>query len=589
MEPALPSAKIDDLKEILSNCSKDLEVICQNEEKYLSVLHQAQKNIKSKDLTMIFLGEVSAGKTTAINHFLSFDEKQNKFVKENFGILPANRNENTGFIWIIQKSPDEKFRIFYEGKEEEFGQIIKRMKALDDEQREYILSIKIAQKISDLKEVRIEIPFMMENIKIIDFPGISSEIISNKLMEMVKSEFAFFIYVKNVISKEAISSDILTFFQKLIQDLKSSVAADSILDERFNRNLKVFSILFTHKDKILDIDEEIKEEYENMDEMKKGRYEIALRRINGNLSEMSFLNVRDMFVFDFVAMGNKKPKATQEIIFFQQQEKEQGIYRRFIHSIVHFKNLYNEIFMSCKFAHTMEIIFETFIKDEQEKSSKMDKSSKIAIEKLGDAGKLFETKIREFYDSILSIDTFVQSQRILYDNILKIIEEELKKHSYKEQSLEEISNKIFENTFDKINEKIEEKAMEIKKTNVERFLSELSQSKETKDLLNSLKIDVNTFDSIDQISKTKNLLLSNMSLLTNNALLSSFVQILLPFLLKNENPKSPKEIVDEVLHKLVGALIFGKESWISNQILAQRAFRIFGKQHFAGKDCRCIQ
>jgi len=87
MEPALPSAKIDDLKEILSNCSKDLEVICQNEEKYLSVLHQAQKNIKSKDLTMIFLGEVSAGKTTAINHFLSFDEKQNNLSRKISGFF----------------------------------------------------------------------------------------------------------------------------------------------------------------------------------------------------------------------------------------------------------------------------------------------------------------------------------------------------------------------------------------------------------------------------------------------------------------------------------------------------------------------
>ena len=107
------------------------------------------------------------------------------FQKNFMRILPIYEKENTCFFWIIESSEDNNFHLEENDKlmikTDKIEEITKIISELEKEQLRMIDNIKnkLDSTKADLsqykKEIKLKIPGMLKFLRIIDFPGVSTE------------------------------------------------------------------------------------------------------------------------------------------------------------------------------------------------------------------------------------------------------------------------------------------------------------------------------------------------------------------------------------------------------------------------------
>jgi len=208
------------------------------------------QSFKEHKLLLILIGETSAGKTTLINRILSYDSKANSFDKPFYNLLPSRAEENTTFLWIIESSED-KFIWVQTSLEEkkkfqvsEVDSLKNYLKEIDVKQMELLQQMKSQSKegefLKNRKSLTIKLPWLDPKLKILDFPGLSSEITLNELQKMITNNIAYFIYMKDLYAPETLKESVI----KLVEKNKNNV-----LEPKF------FSLIFTKKDKFFKLEE----------------------------------------------------------------------------------------------------------------------------------------------------------------------------------------------------------------------------------------------------------------------------------------------------------------------------------------------
>ena len=212
---------ITELETIMEFVEKDVRPLITRPEKYALL----KKRLKDDICTLMFLGGVSAGKTTLINKILSFFLN----LEHAEEILKTNENENTRFLWVLKHG--EYVSITFDGNPEEKFDSIKdklfkeRIKELNKKQKEEIFN--------KLVEVHLKFPFLPEKLKLIDFPGYSSNEIYERIKDFVRmSEFSHFFILnecKNPLKVMEYEDKFFNNFPSLIENNKRKKGIDFFL------------------------------------------------------------------------------------------------------------------------------------------------------------------------------------------------------------------------------------------------------------------------------------------------------------------------------------------------------------------------
>ena len=216
--------KKKELETMMENVEKDVQPFITRQEK-IAEYALLKERLKDDICTLMFLGGVSAGKTTLINKILS------SFL--NLGnaeeILKTNEKENTRFIWVLKHGeyvsitfdggPEEKF----ESIEDEFFK--ERIKVLNRRGK--------AEIFNKLVEVHLNFPFLPEKLKLIDFPGYASNEIYERIKDFVlMSEFSHFFILdecRNPVKVMEYEDKLFKNFASLIENNKRKKDIDFFL------------------------------------------------------------------------------------------------------------------------------------------------------------------------------------------------------------------------------------------------------------------------------------------------------------------------------------------------------------------------
>lgn len=196
--------------------------------------------LKEEKVTIIVTGFASAGKTTFINQFISYLKSNGKGFHEEF--LPTERKENTAFIWILERSPNDKIGVSIKKKEEpiqsfEFKNeqdLRRKLYELNEEQKAYFSAVN--NKFNDLKDfpiVTVRFPFFIDGLRVIDCPGYSKKQIFENIKKFLNSRIVHIIVVKSL--ENFVTND--EYFEPFIEDVKRTYC-----------DLSIF-LCFTQKDK----------------------------------------------------------------------------------------------------------------------------------------------------------------------------------------------------------------------------------------------------------------------------------------------------------------------------------------------------
>ena len=333
-----------------------VEDLCHEKGDHTKNLRIFKKNLDTRTISLVFLGEVSAGKTTAVNSLIAWDSKENCIMQERLGILPSSQEENTTFIWIIKKSQDNKIRLtmINEGKPETFEKLESlknRTKELNILQKDSILAIKNPNFNAEIKSIEIELPFFIPYIEIIDFPGISSKNVSNQLINHIETKASCLIYVKDLNSEQAISSNILQFFQDLKK--RDSFRSDTNNSSDFE-NFKLFNMIFTHKDKVFKMENnDVQDNHETNGEIierefRESQVKHVLDQLYYNFRQLANLKLQNVFL----ALRTKDTNPESEI--FKRKTKENRLFGKFMQDIENMYREINECVLGFQFLELME-------------------------------------------------------------------------------------------------------------------------------------------------------------------------------------------------------------------------------------------
>ena len=92
----------DTLKKLSPNLNQELD---------------ARLNIYRKNkISLVMIGETSAGKTSLMNSIISYNSQNNSFSEEILRFLPSESKENTTYLWIVESSEDSYFYLELDGE-----------------------------------------------------------------------------------------------------------------------------------------------------------------------------------------------------------------------------------------------------------------------------------------------------------------------------------------------------------------------------------------------------------------------------------------------------------------------------------------
>ena len=408
-EKCLEQAKeIRNYKDIKSiQLQKDVNELCQS--------------FKENKLLLILIGETSAGKTTLINRILSYSLKNNSFKKDFYNLLPSKAEENTAYLWVIEKSKDTNIWVEITGKPKtkylvsEAEKLKKDLKELDVQQLELIKQMKSKDSDEFLKQrvtVTIQLPWLDPKLKIVDFPGLSSQTVLNELQRLITHSIAYFLYVKDLCAPEILKENFIELVERFSKNNKNHELEP-----------KIFSLVFTKKDQFFSVSNSEVAEYNGIENM---IYDQKLER---------FMNILDQ-TERFLADKGLKIKRVDffNLLFLNKDEKELNFFRNFIIQLHATKNmiLYQKrpfIFLSS----LVEIADSHFQKKLHDSKALFDVETSRKIEGL--RKKLLEEykiKLEKFFKHIRNPTLCQKKEKEFYEKIKCLLENTIAKESKRE-------------------------------------------------------------------------------------------------------------------------------------------------------------
>ncbi len=404
---------------------------------FIEIIKEMEKNLHEEKIVLLPMGGVSSGKTTFINSILAWDDEKQHFNDGFFNFLPAERNENTFFIWIIERGVDKNIHISF-NKDEWIYETVKeakeRTKVLNIEQKKLINSSKEGH-IKSLQIVLIKIPHLNKNIKIIDFPGISSQIIKEEFLKLVNMNFCYFIFLKDLTNSEQLNDKILSVIEE-IQNFQSEIP-DQESDEiniraNYYENVRILSIFFTKKDKSFEPTEEDLNNCDDDDEQGKGKlkqqvFEQVCNDIatNSLLFQQKKFQIQSIYFTNLALLINKKQEKENE------RQKEFKIFQRFLKEINKFYSIYNKSLIPLGIIHKMNYFLYEIMKDfAKTQIENVDLKVETMIKYAGELMNEFYKETNNLMNEILKKNDFEKKE--IYKRLKKFIEEKIKEESNKE-------------------------------------------------------------------------------------------------------------------------------------------------------------
>ena len=444
------------------------------------------KEKRTKDLTLVLLGEISSGKTSLINKLVSYNPKNNSFYSEFSNILPTHQQGNTGFLWTIHRNDEEDcFKLHDSEKEEVFIDVIdlkKRIFELNKIQIQEVNKLKNGE-INNLKEIKLYVPDMIANLTIMDFPGVSCKAFVETFKEKIKYELVVFILVKSLDSAQQIDENTTNIIKDLtiqFKGEKSGFLPDSnVKEEDYMKIFKYFFIVFTKKDKIMEVtreniaDNQFEEEDEDsklvqrlIDEKLKRALELSKKNIDFCM-EKNF-NVKNVYAFNLLDIFSKRN--------IESYQKETKIFRRFYKDLQEVQVLFNETVKNYFILNNLKEILDGFMKDSMVDSEKNAYENLLFLDlKTNELLKEIKIEVSDFFEILSNYERFKIEKFPLFTDFQRMVQKEIKNETFsynRNNCLKQILQKSSAN----IQTSLQKSLQMVMKTNFYRFFKDLMQN-----------------------------------------------------------------------------------------------------------------
>ena len=372
------------------------------------------------------IGETSSGKTTLINRILSYDISRDSFNENFYNLLPSKAEENTAFLWIIEVSNDEFIWVETSLKENLKEKTCKKFRVsesnslkdylinIDSQQTQLIELMKSANKENFLKKrlsLTIRLPWLNPKLKIIDFPGLSSDTVLTELEQLIQNSIAYFVYVKDLCTAQTLIEN----FIKLLENF-SKKNNDNQLEPKY------FSLVFTKKDQFFVQTNADRVTFNNSAEV----YQFKIRRL------INILNKTESFLKD----GNIKIQRVDflNLLFINKDYEERQFFKQFI---LHLRSMEKNILYSKRplffLSSLIEMVDAHFQERLKNKRALIDNSTALKIESLMKKQlEEFETKLKKFFLHIQNLENWKEKENDVYEEIITLIKDRIKVEEKKE-------------------------------------------------------------------------------------------------------------------------------------------------------------
>ena len=241
----------------LEGLINSLEEECMNQGEIKESIHKAinetEEESKSNLINLVFIGNFNAGKTTMINSAIA--SITNNYDNIN---LVSSKSENSYFPIVIERAPDEYYymTIFRSNETPEEikcqnpEEINTRLEEMDDKATDYLNDLENWEKETDeakkkeLEEkipeivVKIKIPNFHRDLRLIDSPGLTNKIMTERLFKLLNENYimSIFVYLKSFTQEKVTTNGMIYAFFKKIKD---------------NYHNSIFCVCLTKYDKFL--------------------------------------------------------------------------------------------------------------------------------------------------------------------------------------------------------------------------------------------------------------------------------------------------------------------------------------------------
>ena len=198
------------------------------------LVEKIEKLSKENKSNIISIGASNCGKTTLFNSLMDVilaDSHNNKNIHNNYKeLLPADSNENTYFITVIESSPNELFYLEHKAINEDgrenmilfhisykIDSVKKYLEDLDEKlgdklrklQEKLILNKNEKKPFIPIEKVTIMIPNFPSMIRLIDIPGISNVYFSCGFLDFLKNKclLNIFLITKSITETKVVEAD----------------------------------------------------------------------------------------------------------------------------------------------------------------------------------------------------------------------------------------------------------------------------------------------------------------------------------------------------------------------------------------------
>jgi len=439
-----------------NHIQKVKEICVEDIEKNIGPLVNESKKLLYKELigrveedqvTIVVTGQSSSGKSSFLNLLISYFLDQVDF-------LPIYEFANTGFIWTITKSKDERISIQFQDKTEYFDitdndGIKSLIKEIDEKQSELFAVNKPPPQ--NLDSVEIKHPFFPDKLRLVDCPGFSTETIYQKINDFLKTQIVHCFFIKNIKDADRVGP----FFEELIKETKKDYGQPNFYiifsnkDNYFGEYLKKNNDISSKKDEYLKMNSVVPA---NNDNLKKKILRLIMI-VNDHLYLMKKYKLNPQGVYCLDLTKNAIDYSLNRLLkVFDQLLSDSDLYN--------LKNCLSHI-KKRLFKKEKEEDINIFLNDHQMKVQAI-KTKREEI--LGQ----FSMQLKTFFDNLCKEDN---EQRKEWKKKIKELSGNLKKHKKKTEFMNEIIRSLEE----ELNNHLVTKIQEISKNLIDEFFYHIEQ------------------------------------------------------------------------------------------------------------------